>query len=782
MQHWQLCLTASGAAAAPDALDDTCVWHAAPVPGTVAGALGAGERFDDRDAWYRCDLEADGPVTLRFDGLATLAEIWLDDTLLQRSDNMFVAHAIDVDLRGSHRLAICFRSLQAHLQKPGKRARWRPRMIRPPTLNAVRTTILGHAESWCPPLPPVGPWRDIRVEPRDGGLTDVSLHSELDDTTGFVTCSFRHSGTPASLVLGCAGQTVAMASDGDRQTARLALPRIEPWWPHTHGRPALHEVTVTLDGHAIIVGRVGFRNLRIDRGADGDGFQLICNDVPIFCRGACWTPVDLLRLPQDRATIEPRLTLAVQAGMNMLRIGGTMVYESDTFYRLCDELGLLVWQDFMFANFDYPGTADFIASVEIEATQFLRRTRASPCIAVLSGGSEVYQQAAMMGLPRDLWLNPIFEDLLPRLCARHRPDAAWVSNSPSGGVLPFVADRGVSHYYGVGAYRRPLEDARRADVRFTSECLAFAGIAEESVLPAEWASAVPRDAGADWDFADVRDHYLHRVFGCDAAVLRDESPARYREASRAALAHVMRTTLSEWRRAGSRTAGALVWFLSDLEPGSGWGLLDVDGNPKSGWFALQDCQQPLQVLVTDEGVNGLDLHLINETAVPVEAQVRLTCLRDGAVRVAHGAAAVLLAPRATLRLQATAAFGAFFDTTYAYRFGPAAHDVAVAELCVGDAVVSASSHFPLGLDLGLRELGLAVQLDFDGREWSLLLTTQSFARFVQIESRDFRPAENWFHLAPQTPRRVCLSAAHGTEAPPSGRVRALNGVASIAFG
>ena len=121
----------------------------------------------------------------------------------------------------------------------------------------------------------------------------------------------------------------------------------------------------------------------MDHGADGKGFALCVNGTPVFCRGACWTSADLVTLAGSEAQLRHTFTLARDAGMNMLRVGGTMLYESDAFYALADEYGLLIWQDFALANFDYPSDAAFSASIEREATQFLTRTRRFASLAVL---------------------------------------------------------------------------------------------------------------------------------------------------------------------------------------------------------------------------------------------------------------------------------------------------------------------------------------------------------------------------------------------------------------
>ena len=767
---WQLALTASGAVGAPEALPSDLEWIAATVPGTAAQALQAAGRWNldrptplhDKDIWYRVRFAGTGRRTLRFGGLATIAEVWLNGARILASDNMFLAHDVDVALAGQNDLLIAFRSLESALAARKGRARWRTRLVENNALRLVRTTLLGHMTGWAPAAHAVGPWRPIEiVDPS----RDVDLYATLEGEEGVLAISLA---AEAKAIVTVAGKSIALSRTArGRFEGSLRLPDIEKWWPHTHGEPVLHQVRAEVDGAEFDLGEVGFRSIAVDRGADGRGFTLVVNGQPIFARGACWSASDLVSLAGDRAALRPWLELARDAHMNMIRVGGTMIYEGDDFFALCDQLGILVWHDFMFANMDYP-IADpaFRATVEAEATQFVDRTRRHPSLAVLCGGSEVAQQVAMMGLPRELWSGPLYDEVLASISTARRPDAFYVPNSPSGGDLPFSIDAGVSHYYGIGAYLRPLDDARRAKVRFTSECLGFAN--PPNGAGADLSANVPRDRGTDWDFADITRHYTQLLYGADGKKLR-----------RAATAEVMETTIAEWRRAASSCAGALVWMLKDFAPGAGWGVIDSAGGPKLAWHGLRRAFRPVQVALTDEGLNGLGIHLINETAGTVRARLELRCYQDSETVAMRREREIELPPRSVWTLSSADLIGSFFDITYAYRFGPPALDVTTVtldDIATGERIADAA-HFPQGRGALRADPGLVVEpLAGDG----LKIRTVQFAACVQIEDAEWRADDEGFNLQPGEERVVRLLRVRGTAAP-SGVVRATNGDGEVRY-
>lgn len=789
-------------------------WSAVSVPGTVAsaqresGAFSWGqEDLDAADHWFQCKvaLPDSKRISLCFEGLATVAKVFWNDALILSSDNMFLQHDVDLShlpRRGT--LSICFQALTTALATRRPRPRWRTRLVEQQQLRWLRTSLMGRIPGWSPTAAPVGPFRPVMVRTsKDIIVQENHLRAALAAGNGHVAIRLKlrlpagqsigksvlHVGNASASLIAepCTEELVML-------TGEVFVPDAEPWWPHTHGEPSLYPVWVDLQVAdtcvRLTLASVGFRHLHIHQ-LDG-AFQVQINGTPVFCRGACWTPADVLTLHADEATLRQTLLLAKAAGMNMVRIGGTMVYESDLFYRLCDELGMLVWQDFMFANMDYPvGDDNFSASIAIEAQQFLQRVQARPCLTVLCGGSEIEQQAAMLGLPPEHWRNAFFGVTLPAICAEICPQVPYLASSPSGGVMPFQVDQSVSHYYGVGAYLRPLEDARRAGVRFTSECLGFSNIPEEATVESLlgngqqpfhhpiWKQRVPRDSGAGWDFEDVRDHYLATLFKVDPMQLRYADMARYLYMSRVVTGEVMARTIAEWRREASPCQGALIWFLRDLWPGAGWGVIDAHGVPKAAYFALKRVMQAQAVVISDEGLNGLVLHVFNDQALPFDGEINLRLVRHGEVQVAEAVQAVHVPAHGSLELRADAMFQHFVDTSYAYRFGPPGHHAAVATLSTGPeaGVTSQAFHFPVGYDTSLvTDLGLTAQFEQVANGiWRVALATRHLAQFVRLDVPGCLPADNYFHLAPGVTRQVELQGAFKGGVP-KGTVVALNGL------
>lgn len=799
-------------------------WVAIREPMPVAAALRAAgawdfdrkRAFDDETWWYRCRLPPLPPEpgkrhVLRLGGLATLCDVFLDGRHVLRSENMFHEHRVDLDdvlsRAGSadengHELHLRFGALTPALAVKRPRPRWKTRLASHQQLRWIRTSLVGRMPGWSPPVPAVGPWRPIVLERWSTAVVeDVQLHASLVSGTGIVRVSARLAPIreresadrwKAALLVGDASTPLETAQDEHGRvlvTGELTIADPKLWWPHTHGPQERHPARLQVDTggrtEEIDLGSIAFRSIHLD--TTDRGFSIHVNDVPVFCRGACWTTTDIATLTSTPAEYARVLGTVRDAGMNMLRMSGTLFYEDDAFYDTCDALGILVWQDFMFANMDYPDADEtFRASVTTEARQLLGRLQAHPSLAVLCGGSEVEQQAAMFGAPRGIWRAPLFAELLPEECSRLCPGIPYWPSSPSGGALPFHADEGASHYYGVGAYLRPFDDVRRAGVRFASECLAFANVPEDDLFPsfladgeapfvhARWKERTSKDHGSGWDFEDVRDHYLRVLFGVDPMRLRYEDMERYLALSRVTSGEVMARVFGELRRRGSTCRGALVWFLQDLWPGAGWGVLDSRGSPKSAYWFLKRSLQPLGLFITDEGVNGLHLHAVNDRPEDLGATLRFTLLRDGEVRTAEGATDVVVPARSAIVVPADALLETFADTARAYRFGPPGHDVAVATLVGRDGHVLAQATHLHDFAASPPCSGLEGFLSQTTEGLSATVRTKRFAHAVMLGVPGYLPEDNYFDLPPGGERTVRLRSVRPSSRAPSGEVSALN--------
>jgi len=813
---WSLTSTPPGLASNPADLERLRLeWI--PISGamTAAAALRSAGRwsleqardFDAEDWWFRCEFATDPaqPLRLLLQGLATIADVWINGEHRLRSESMFERHAVDVPRPAErNQLAIRCASLKSALAARTGRGRWRAALVSPQGLRQFRTSLLGRMPGWCPGVAPVGPWRPVLSLPLPTRFVrDVRMRTRIDGTGGsvFVTLRLEGCGTRPRVSIAMAHARAdargQLRDDGALQIeATVRIADRTRWWPHTHGSPTLYEVRLFVEHDAgmevVSLGRIGFRTIGLDRGTDGRGFGLVVNDEPIFCRGVCWSPLDVVSLSAPPADYRRALEQIRDAGMNMVRIPGVMTYEEPAFHDLCDELGLLVWHDLMFANLDYPDDRPMRETIAREVSTVLSDLHHRPSLAIVCGNSEVDQQAAMLGLPPHRRASPLFEMHVSGLVAEHAPDAIWIPSTPVGGTLPFQANEGVTHYYGVGAYRRPLEDARRANVRFAAECLAFANVPEPALVDRfadglsmpghspHWKARVPRDPGAGWDFEDVRDHYVRQLFRVDPVSLRSSDPWRYLALGRVATGEIMARTYAEWRRPGSSCRGALVWLARDAWPGAGWGVIDAEGRPKAAYWYLRRVLAPVALLAIDEGLNGLWLHVVNDTADAIQTAISVRLYRDGLMVAETRSAPFPVASRGHHTCHADALFDTFRDLTYAYRFGPPAHDTVMAELeeAVTGVVLSTTWAYPLALPSRVdRDVRLTAHLEGD-REATLVLESGRLAHAVAIDVDLATPADNYVNVEPGRPRRIALRRS-GAPGLVRGSVTALNASAPV---
>ncbi|MCR9258130.1 MAG: hypothetical protein NXH95_00270 [Pseudomonadaceae bacterium] len=763
-------------------------WHPATVPGTVASELLRGQSInydsvlplDDDDFWYRGKVvlptDMPGSVQLHLDGLATFAEVWLDDKLVLRTDNMFCAHVLDVskhvqEAGVEHFLSIRFCGLSPFLAQKHPRAKWRTAFVQHRNLRFVRTSLVGRTPGISPQIPVVGPWRPVYFELRQApSLSVTRLNAMLVENIGVIDVELSVRGTEGleagdRLSLRCGDCTTELTLESTMDevliaSGRLEIDKPELWWPHTHGAPHTYDIAIdgTVGGRDVSHNHkgIGFRTIEFK-----DPFAICVNGLEIFCRGACWRPIDFLSMNPDPDEMRRVLDLAVDAGMNMLRITGETAYETDTFYSLCDELGIMVWQDFMFARLDYPvEDENFLSSITIEAAQLLRRLSTHPCLTMLCGNTEVAQTAALLGLDKEKWSNRWFDQSLPSLCQELLPAVPYWRSSPDGGDMPFYTDEGASHYFGVGAYRQELADAVVNAPVFASECLAFGiprlGSLDKSI-DVQAQVSTPADANASWSFGDVTEYYALQRFGSDLTEMKESNIDRYHLLCGIAVGEVMYDVQSQWRRKGIACNGALHIALNDAADGNGWGLLDSRGNPKAPYFFLKRAWKPLALMIVDQGVNGLKLVVHNDRPEEFVGTLKLSFCRLDGVVVHGGELDLTLAARSTLELSAEHVIGHFMDSSYTYRFGARAFDYIIGELAgaQGDLVGETFVLSDESLILPAQKIELEVDvIEQKNGSLHLELLASRFVQSLTLESDGFNVSDNCFHLAPNRPKTI----------------------------
>jgi beta-mannosidase len=328
-------------------------------------------------------------------------------------------------------------------------------------------------------------------------------------------------------------------------------------------------------------------------------------------------------------------------------------------------------------------------------------------------------------------------------------------------------------------------------VRFASECLAFSNVPEPETLDAGLAEAgglahhprykegVPRDPGAGWDFADVTDHYVASLFGVDPGDVRSSDPARYLALCRRATAEVMADVQRRWRPRTSGCAGALVLLLRDPRAGAGWGLVDSTGAPKSPYYALKRTWAPVAAWIVDEGLNGLVLHLANDTPQPLRGELAVELHRADGTLVERACVEVEVGPRSGLAKRVESVLGHFVDASYAYRFGPPGHELTHARWEGAEPggrrrLLASATHFRAPAAEPVADLGLVATAEpcADGA-WLVTASAERPAFSVAVEAQGHRPSDAYFHLAPRHPHHFVLHPLVAG-APLRARLRPLN--------
>ncbi|MFB3880752.1 MAG: glycoside hydrolase family 2 protein [Armatimonadota bacterium] len=669
----------------------------AQVPGCVHTDLLAAGRIpdpfvrDNEDAvqwvseqdWvYRREFEvtpellAHDRVLLRCEGLDTLATITINGKRVGAGDNMFRVWEMNVKqaLRpGGNEVEISFASPLRYMREHHARRSlpdWHgPK--EPPSRGWIRKEPCNFGWDWGPVLATCGIWRPIRLIAYNAArLTDVHIRQRHEDGRVDLTISVAAETTKATelsaaVTVSLGGQEVSRADaplDGGTARFRLSIAEPKLWWPRGMGEQPLYAVRVELrdsDGAGLdsTERRIGLRTLRLDRHADqwGESFQFVVNGVSFFAKGANWIPADAFITRMNRGRYEQLLRSAAEANMNMLRVWGGGVYEDDVFYDLCDELGICVWQDFMFACSTYPTFDEaFMRNVRAEAEDNLRRLRHHACIALWCGNNELEQ--GLVGEDwndrRMVWADygRLFDKLLPEVVKELDPDRDyWPSSahSPCGDRAdannPSCGD---AHLWEVWHGRKPFEWYRTCEHRFNSE-FGFQSFPEPRTV---YAITEPQDRNVT---SYVMEHHQRSGIGNTLIMqyMLDwfRLPASFEMqlwSSQILQGMAMKYAVEHWRRSMPRGMGTLYWQLNDTWPGASWSSVDYHGRWKALHYLAKRFYAPVLVSgVEDLAKGSVEIHVTSDLMEARQAELSWLVTDVQGSPLLDGKAGLEIAPR-----------------------------------------------------------------------------------------------------------------------------------------
>ncbi|TXS75125.1 glycoside hydrolase family 2 protein [Streptomyces sp. sk2.1] len=657
----------------------------ARVPGCVHTDLLAAEVIPDpflglnetevawvgRREWtYVTDVSHDSGherTDLVLDGLDTAARITFGGREIGTTRNMHRTHRFDVTGTTGElevRFASAYDEAEAVREVTGDRPN-----VYPEPFQYIRKMASGFGWDWGPTLVTAGIWRPVRLEHwSTARLASVRPLVTVGERTGGVEIRLRvertDRGAGRDLLARAtvAGQEAQVRFEGDEAVLRLTVERPRLWWPRGYGDQPLYDLDVTLldaDGELDTWHRrIGFRTVELDRTADerGSGFTLVVNGERVFARGVNWIPDDVFPSRVTPERYRARLGQAADANVDLVRVWGGGIYEDDAFYDVCDELGLMVWQDFLFACAAYPEEQPLRGEIEAEARDNVIRLMPHPSLVIWNGNNENLWGFRDWGwepeLAGDSWGEGYYLGLLPRLVAELDPTRHYTAGSPWSGSWdhhPNDPDHGTHHSWEV--WNRQDYAEYRANVpRFVAE---FGWQAPPTMatlrraLPDE--EPAPDSPGMlHHQKAEEGNDKLNRGVARHFALPEGDFD-RWHYLTQVVQARAVAAGIEHWRSHWPVCSGTVVWQLNDCWPVSSWAAIDGDGRSKPLHHELRRVYAD-RLLTLQPGEGAPVLALVNQSATEWRTAVTLRRLEAAGATLDRSVQEVAVPARSVLRL------------------------------------------------------------------------------------------------------------------------------------
>ena len=682
-------------------------WIEAKVPGSVFQDLMAAGKVPDpyfrdnedkiapvfqEDYEYRREFSVAGDVLkhdevlLCCEGLDTIATLSLNGRVLAQTDNMHRTWHFNVKgllKEGVHPIEILFRSPVTFTQKMAAQSRGMS-MMGGRGIEYIRKAQCMFGWDWGLVLPDSGIWRDIYIECFDlGKIEDVHImqeHLQGEVLLNIQTaCRFlREAGLEVeATVTSPDGETFSAKGPSDAGSGVNILPvKISDpklWWPNGFGEQPLYRVDITLFCGGVAVDerhlQIGLRTVHLKREKDewGQSFTFLVNGMPLFLKGANLVIEDALLGRTSRGRTEKMIKSCVQAHFNCIRVWGGAVYPADYFYDLCDQYGILVYHDLMFACNFYPTDTAFLENVKHELADNVGRARHHACIGLWSGNNEVeviygmcaskapefVQMRKQFGIPemdenvaKEIWDNilKLFYEFIPKLMSGLDPQTDFVCSSPSSDEPGKVSifnnfDNGDAHYYLAYDNQSPYTKMRDLKFRFVSE-MGFQSYPDMKTV---------RSFTCEEDLAPYTPVMLkhQKCFNgnqiIEAYMGQDyKVPKRFEDyvyVSQMLAGEILRYSVEHLRRNEGRCMGVITWQLNDCWPVVSWAGLDYFGRWKAQQYYSKRAYAPILVSAKEEEASA-ELWITNDTPADVTGTVRWQLLDARSKLVREGSETV----------------------------------------------------------------------------------------------------------------------------------------------
>ncbi|HEX8474506.1 MAG TPA: glycoside hydrolase family 2 protein [Pyrinomonadaceae bacterium] len=659
-------------------------WHTATVPGCVHTDLLANKLIDDpfyrdneqklqwigKTDWeYQTtfnvspELLSRQHVELVFEGLDTYAEVFLNGVSVLKADNMFRTWRADAKATlkaGSNSLVIRFRSpvnevlpvmakMSYQLPSPNDQGE--------KTSPHTRKAPYHYGWDWGPRFVTSGVWKPVHIEAWNGAriadlhVSQKRVNSSAADLTAEVEI-ISDAAIEATVIVDdltsrrvAAQSKVRLTAGTNRVPLNFVIARPALWWPNGLGAQPLYRFRARLlmNGRLTDVARVrtGLRSLELRQQPDqwGKSFEFRINGVPVFAKGGNWIPADSFPTRVTREKYRHMLASVRDTNMNMLRVWGGGIYESDEFYELCDEMGILVWQDFMFACAMYPGTPEFLENVRAEATDNVKRLRNHPSLVIWAGNNEVETAWQHWGwkqsLPASLWDDylKIFHGVLKEVCAALDPERPYWPSSPSSNLEddPDSEKIGDVHFWRVWHFAEPFTNYEQQFPRFMSE------YGFQSFPQIETVSTYTLPSERDIESRVMLAHQRHpRGNQLIREYMLREYPApkdfeSFLYVSQVLQAEGIKIGAEHFRRSMPRNMGSLYWQINDCWPVASWSGIDYYGRWKALHYYARRFYDDL-LLSSQRDKDAINFYVVSDRTEATPAQLRVSLLDfDGRV-------------------------------------------------------------------------------------------------------------------------------------------------------